>query len=849
MILRAGLQYLRNLNLFPSKSPTVTDSHTLQNQILSTRLFILSFCLSLVILIVYTFIVTATKTLTLKQPTSGQYAQLYDKYQESITCPCTQISIDYGIFIHVNYTLHQVCTSSFVTNDWLMYLRNALAGRIFLASDFHVVSETLFTALRSLCELVSDTFQNTMMRFYATGYVSNNVIPISLLKSEVQSLINQLRSSIKNDFFLSLGMVRQMIQANALISSLQTNFYMFMQPGNSFPVTGFLEYGNCSCAISAECISLSTFYDGLNSTVLWFVRGMHIGCYVLEALLQSSLECFYDPICFDSLKFYLSSTVFWNGTVMNGTTPSRFLTTSTVGDILDELMIEIWNWTLTFDKYFEQCRPIACSYTVTTRNDAIYLVTTLIGLVGGLVTALKLVVPNSVNLIRKKKGQQLKFRNTNRRSTAVFIRSGFQYVRHLNIFPSTPPTITDPHTLQNQIISTRLFILSFCLSLAVLLFYTSLVTVTKTLTLKYPTNDQYAQLYGKYQESITCPCTQISIDYGIFIHVNYTLHQVCTSAFVTENWFNYLRMAQAMQFLSVLDFRITSQRTFQALLSLCELVDDEMRNSLIHFYATQYVSSYVISPSLLESEAHALVNKLRSSTINDFFLSLGAVRQIIQANGLESALKSNAFEYLYPGDTYISIIPMLYGNCSCAVSAVCSTPSALYNGLNFSVLFFVRGMRMGCYVLEALLQSSLECFYDPICFDSLKFYLSSTVFWNGTVMNGTTPSRFLTTSTVGDILDELMIEIWNWTLTFDKYFEQCRPIACSYTVTTRNDVIHIVTTLIGLVGGLLTGLKLILPNLVIAVYYVLRRRKRRICEINVVANDLHEVSHDIGNVK
>ncbi|CAF3294627.1 unnamed protein product [Rotaria socialis] len=411
MILRAGLQYLRNLNLFPSKSPTVTDSHTLQNQILSTRLFILSFCLSLVILIVYTFIVTATKTLTLKQPTSGQYAQLYGKYQESITCPCTQISIDYGIFIHVNYTLHQVCTSSFVTNDWLMYLRNALAGRIFLASDFHVVSETLFTALRSLCELVSDTFQNTMMRFYATGYVSNNVIPISLLKSEVQSLINQLRSSIKNDFFLSLGMVRQMIQANALISSLQTNFYMFMQPGNSFPVTGFLEYGNCSCAISAECISLSTFYDGLNSTVLWFVRGMHIGCYVLEALLQSSLECFYDPICFDSLKFYLSSTVFWNGTVMNGTTPSRFLTTSTVGDILDELMIEIWNWTLTFDKYFEQCRPIACSYTVTTRNDAIYLVTTLIGLVGGLVTALKLVVPNSVNLIRKKKGQQLKSRS------------------------------------------------------------------------------------------------------------------------------------------------------------------------------------------------------------------------------------------------------------------------------------------------------------------------------------------------------------------------------------------------------------------------------------------------------
>jgi hypothetical protein len=74
-------------------------------------------------------------------------------------------------------------------------------------------------------------------------------------------------------------------------------------------------------------------------------------------------------------------------------------------------MIETWNWTITYNDYFEDCRPVACIYTVKTRNDAIYIVTTLIGLVGGLVTALKLAVPNLVNLIRKKKDQQFKDRS------------------------------------------------------------------------------------------------------------------------------------------------------------------------------------------------------------------------------------------------------------------------------------------------------------------------------------------------------------------------------------------------------------------------------------------------------
>ncbi|CAF2095911.1 unnamed protein product [Rotaria magnacalcarata] len=278
---------------------------------------------------------------------------------------------------------------------------------LLMYNDFRLTSCFTFQALRSICQLVDDAIRNSLTNFYATQYVSGYMVPSTLLESQAQALVNELRASTINEFSGSLDIVRQTTQANALFSSLQSNARLFIQPTSVILGSLLARYGNCACTLSSKCISPSAFYDGLNSTVLSLVRGMRTGCYILEALLQSSLECFYDPICFESMMSYLNSTVIWNGTVMNRTTPSRFLTTSAIGDILDELMIEIWNWTLKFDDYFAQCRPIACSYTVEARNDAIYIMTTLIGLVGGLVTALKLAVPNSVNLIRKKKDRQL----------------------------------------------------------------------------------------------------------------------------------------------------------------------------------------------------------------------------------------------------------------------------------------------------------------------------------------------------------------------------------------------------------------------------------------------------------
>ena len=146
----------------------------------------------------------------------------------------------------------------------------------------------------------------------------------------------------------------------------------------------------------------SPIFDSGGPVAMLEVRGLFSGCYILEALLQSTLECFYDQPCFDELTTALSQTIRPNVSILNATVPSNFSTTSTVGEMLSELMVEQWNWAVNYSGYFAQCRPSECHYTVKTKNDVIYIVTTVIGLVGGLVTALKVVIPLVVKVIRRK---------------------------------------------------------------------------------------------------------------------------------------------------------------------------------------------------------------------------------------------------------------------------------------------------------------------------------------------------------------------------------------------------------------------------------------------------------------
>jgi hypothetical protein len=400
-----------------------------------------------------------------------------------------------------------------------------------------------------------------------------------------------------------------------------------------------------------------------------------------------------------------------------------------------------------------------------------------------------------------------------------------QFCQKLNLFPSVPPS-TNEYDCRNERISTRVFIFFFILIMTILLFYTSFVNVTKTVNIKTPTLAQYSHLYATYPQTLTCPCTTISFNYGKFLHVEYSFHQVCSSIFVNENWTDYLVAFADNNLMLLEDFRWTGSHTFQALSVFCNVTNETISDNLVSFYSNQYVSAFVVSSELLQTQTTSLVDQFKSSIINRFLLSLSLIRSTNQANALFSALQTNLYLYLPHADEYVNQQATEYSDCDCIYLATCVKQSAIFNLSSNTIMFPVPGLYIGCYVVEALLQSTLECFYNQTCINQLQSYLVWSSPMNVTALDSSLPSQYFINSTIQDLVDNLMVEQWNSSLMYDSYYNACQPAQCSYTYVTKNNIIYIVTTLVGLVGGLITVLKLVVPRLVkLFVHYILRQRR------------------------
>lgn len=310
--------------------------------------------------------------------------------------------IEYGTFVSIQYRLHQVCSSVFVSQDWISSLSVASYDTL-VFNDFRVTGPYSFQTLRTLCELVDSTLRITLDQSYSNQYVSISVAPAQLFQLQMTARSNQLMLSTKNSFMLSFSMIRNTIHNNGLFSSLQTNYREVVRNNDvfSFP----LQYRGCSCALSPTCVDQSAIYQYSDGTELFSVPGFYTGCYVIESLLQSDLRCFHDQACINQLKTYLSSSM--EVIALESVLPSRNSPNTTIDQLLDLLMVEQWDTIISYDRYYDACRPIQCSYSIVTNETAkptamkteatyVYIAGIVVGVIGGSITILSLVIPRLV---------------------------------------------------------------------------------------------------------------------------------------------------------------------------------------------------------------------------------------------------------------------------------------------------------------------------------------------------------------------------------------------------------------------------------------------------------------------
>ncbi|CAF0860546.1 unnamed protein product [Adineta ricciae] len=236
---------------------------------------------------------------------------------------------------------------------------------------------------------------------------------------QIDNTFFQFRNVTLTRFSRSFKLIRDIMNGNAFISSRSLNWEWWTRLDN-FSTTiltrPIIKNKRCSCGTQSDCFESGGVYDGQTDEQIFAIPGWNVGCSAVETLLHSTLECFYDQNCIDSLLFHIPNDDFQsprvNFSAINSSRESRFDRNTSIQNIVDQLFIEEWKWNSSYLSFYNQCAPISCSYQIRRNDHFMHTVSQLLGLYGGLTTSLRFTIPLIVKTI-------FKIRNRFRRNTVI----------------------------------------------------------------------------------------------------------------------------------------------------------------------------------------------------------------------------------------------------------------------------------------------------------------------------------------------------------------------------------------------------------------------------------------------
>ncbi|CAF0779850.1 unnamed protein product [Adineta steineri] len=875
---------IKRINLF--KDINETNEEDIKNQKISTIIFLILFTISIVALFLYSSLTPITKTVVVEQPSLSDYKQLEERYSNTLLCACTSVSNEYNKFISsFTPTFNQVCSSDFVSDEWLNYVNY----RLFLEPQYHFVFDFrhsaygFFAMLRTLCVLAKQTIDDQLISFYSTILLTANTISEDIFLANIHASRDQFINASATDFIITLDSVILMgLVSNAVINRLETNWQLSIWLSSYYNLFGpawagqaYSLVGNCVYPTSVYCSITTGIYlrklpNETSSNLTWAnyraelqfeVPGVLVGPFILHSVLQSNLSCLYDESCLSKLNTYLNDSPSpFNATPL--AIPSSASPLPTINDTARKLMVDSWQLNSSYQQYFNVCNPLTCTYTYIHQFNILFIITTVISFIGGIETVLMIVILPTVKFLRKKvktfnrllpSSSEIVPHETNIERQAVgditeqqislFVKIK-TFILNLNFF-SDPDENSEWHSY-GQRLSTRLFIISIIIAFFILILYASTYSITKTININKPSIDVYFTLQDKYPQTLTCPCSSTTNENSQFVSFQPTQHPVCHSDFITDNWTNYL-IAKSVDGIGSLDFRYNNEAFFPTILSFCQLSLKTINNEILIFNSTKYVTKSVQQIDLFNSQTQQLISNMKQTIVNLFQLSISMLRQTVWGNALFSLdtywytpdppINYNYNSTINPHDLNLIFYPRSYQpnndtTCSCKINpTTCNVLSEVtYINDTVSISKPIPGYYLGCYQGESMFRSTFECFFDQTCIQTIYNLTNSRSKYpfNATAMQ-LNSSRYNVTTTVQDIVYDLMIEEWNTETSFQFYFKQCNPYLCSYSYDLKGDISYVIAIIFGLIGGLTTILKTIIPSTVL----IIRRwRQKRKIDIN-----------------
>ncbi|CAF4332423.1 unnamed protein product, partial [Rotaria sordida] len=191
---------------------------------------------------------------------------LFKKYPLTLKCPCNQIVIPYGSFISFSPEYHPVCSSLFISDEWIISTRGRTSIDRYPTVKFEESGPYFFNALAALCSLTQSTLSNAWQIFNRSSLITVQALPYEELIDRSNATLQQFIRNTLAEF----KRIRRLISThshsmfladyNTKFSTSHVNNYDTFIEFSSLPI--IIE--NCSCAINNECkksIGLYSYYD------------------------------------------------------------------------------------------------------------------------------------------------------------------------------------------------------------------------------------------------------------------------------------------------------------------------------------------------------------------------------------------------------------------------------------------------------------------------------------------------------------------------------------------------------------------------------------------------------------
>ncbi|CAF1329692.1 unnamed protein product [Adineta steineri] len=737
--------YIHNYNLFiPDEDHYEDDSDQpidpairVKQQKHSTWLYVFLFIISLYVLFFIALLSPTSRIVTISNLTPLLSHQLHHEHDGTLSYPCSSITIPYSTFVTNMVSFHPVCSSGFVSREWIegFYLPVANA---YLLDDFRTTAFSQLELLAALCSISNDIVSKALLDIQNKQIVTVELLEEEDIQLQVEAMVELVQATAYAQVTSLLQHVQMMYRSNTLVSAFGTNAVVQIGSGSvSISSTNYVylydDYINVLYSLSCTekiMVTPAVFYAQPLDTdvvdhVYWpisigatgysllsaSVDGFFGGCFPLDAVLASTLDCLYNVQCLEILFNYFPALNQSKVKLIDLPLSSSRRNIS-VNNLVSDLFIEQWSTKINYMNYFNQCAPLV-------------------------------------------------------RSVLCLLR------------------------------------------------FTSLGSQTVTNIEQNPSLTKYKQLQSLYPDTLTCPCANTTMPYKTFVSLSPIFHQVCSSDLISASWISLLANSASADVISG-TWISKAAKYFGLLSSICQQANLTAADNIHDFFARTFVTSYVLIETDFNIQVNATVKQLTESIVINFNLFNIMTRLFIQAD--QPIIVSPTSQVVL---NYINTTAGLPG----------SRPTYVASN------YVAPGLVNGCYTIDLLLLSTLQCFYtNSDCMNQLFFYINKTypasasnpnLYAHALIYNQSS-TRFPPNTSVSWIVEEMMIEKWNTSLSFSDYYEACAPTYCTYTqIKHATSFTELLVTLISTIGGLVIVLRLITFQFVKIIFGLFKKKPKR----------------------